>query len=87
MAKCDVVISMNVRLELTLGEAVWLRGVLQNPLWGATPDSENEQDKTRRLAIFEELREVNELQVAAKQFAESMNKKPDRLKDHQREAL
>lgn len=44
-----------VTLILTEEEATWLRSVLQNPLNGVTPLTEDEVDRTFRISLFESL--------------------------------
>ena len=47
--------SKRVILDLNLNEAEYLRGVLQNCLFGTTPDTEHEAYRESRSAIWCEL--------------------------------
>lgn len=40
-------------LTLQEEEAEWLRGVMQNPLYGQTPEEESEEDNRMRRAFFD----------------------------------
>ena len=44
-----------ITLVLTGEEAEWLRGVMQNPLFGEHPDNEDVLVGERRLALFNAL--------------------------------
>lgn len=45
-------------LELTEQEAIWLRGLMQNPLNGDTPEEELELDKDMRFKFFNAVEEA-----------------------------
>lgn len=45
-------------LELTEQEAIWLRGLMQNPFNGDTPEEELEQDKEMRFKFFSAVEEA-----------------------------
>lgn len=42
-----------VVLELTVEEARWLKGVMQNPLWGDSPEEESIEDNNMRRKFFD----------------------------------
>lgn len=50
--KTTVNTSVEIVLHLTEEEARWLRCVMQNPLYGAAPEDEPEEDKEMRSKFF-----------------------------------
>ena len=44
-----------INLELSENEAVWLRNVMQNPLYGKTQAEEEKQDTEMRKLFFDTL--------------------------------
>jgi len=53
-------ISKTITVEFTLNEeeAVWLKGLVQNPIGGVNPEDENEQDRKMRHKFWDVLKEV-----------------------------
>ena len=49
-------VEVTIKLEMTLREARWLQGVMQNPLYGRTPGEEMEEDKAPRYKFFTALK-------------------------------
>ena len=45
-------------LRMDHADALWLRGVMQNPLNGLHPEEEDEQDRQHRYEFFEQLKNV-----------------------------
>ena len=56
--KCNI--SKTIKIEFTLNEeeAVWLKGLVQNPIGGINPDDENEKDRRMRQIFWDALKEV-----------------------------
>lgn len=54
MEVSEVVIKSAV-VNLTPNEASWLKSVMQNPLWGQTPEEEDSFDKEMRSKLFHSL--------------------------------
>ena len=48
-----------VKLNLSLEEAQWLKGIMQNPIYCDDPTDEDEQFKQLRLAFWNKLKDVS----------------------------
>lgn len=55
-----VTTTQSFTLFLTREEALWLKGILQNPLWVQDPADEAEHDRTHRASLWGALSQVND---------------------------
>ena len=58
MAKSTIQKEINVTLTLTEDEAIWLKGIMQNPIHSDI-DDESDRDRDNRSALWEALSVVD----------------------------
>ena len=51
-------IAQNIILLMQEHEAVWLKGVMQNPLWNETPETEDYHQRENREKLFTVLKQA-----------------------------
>lgn len=52
-------VTANITLTLSMSEANWLKGVMQNPLYGQHPSEEDLDERDLRIQLFNTLHAVN----------------------------
>ncbi|KKN02605.1 hypothetical protein LCGC14_1116080 [marine sediment metagenome] len=57
--KAEIIKSIKVKFILNEKEAVWLKGVMQNPFNVDDPMDEKEDDRINRIKIFDLLKDID----------------------------
>ena len=63
MAKAESVVVQTITLELTVVEALFIKGLVQNSIWGDDPSNEPDGEKELRNAIFTALHKISLIQL------------------------
>lgn len=50
-------VETKIIITMTLDQAIWLKGLMQNPFCGKSSKLENKQDSTNRRFFWDELKE------------------------------